>query len=145
QSADDSTAINTTTFKDWHSQSNAKVINPEHLSLAITVDFEKRQIRGHATWEISPEQGVEYAIFDTRNLTIDSVLYASGKTATFTTGETDTTIGTALKIKHKPTTKKLTIYYKTGENATALQWLKPSQTFGGEAPYFYTQGETIYT
>src|SRR5699024_3492132 len=66
-------------------------------------------------------------------------------TAPFTTGETDSTLGTALKIKLKPTTKKLTIYYKTGENATALQWLKPSQTFGGEAPYLYTQGETIYT
>src|SRR5699024_10675688 len=99
QSSDDSTAINTTTFKDWHSQSNAKVINPEHLSLAITVDFEKRQIRGHATWEISPEQGVEYAIFDARNLNIDSVLYASGKTEPFNTGETDSTLGTALKLK----------------------------------------------
>ncbi|MGO3182359.1 MAG: M1 family metallopeptidase [Aequorivita sp.] len=132
-------------FKDWHSQSNANQIHPEHLSLDIDVNFDKHQITGSATWDIKPNEGIKYAIFDTQQMTIDSVEYADGSPASFEMGKKDSILGSALKISLKPDTKKLKIFYTTGENATALQWMKPSQTFGKKAPYLYTQGETIYT
>lgn len=137
--------LNKLDFKDPHSQSNAKKMHPEHVSLDISVDFDKHQITGSATWDINPEKETEYAIFDTSDMTIDSVEYADGKTAEFEMGKTDSILGTPLKIKLQPDTKKLKIYYKTGKNALALQWMKPEQTFGKKQPYLYTQGETIYT
>lgn len=132
-------------FSDWHSQSNAKEMHPEHLNLNINVDFDKHQIKGSATWDINPNEGIKYAIFDTRQMTIDSVLYADGSPASFEMGKTDSILGSALKISLQPDTKKVKIYYTTGKDATALQWMKPSQTFGKKAPYLYTQGESIYT
>lgn len=131
-------------FTDWHSQSNAKETHPEHLSLNINVDFEQHQISGSATWDIQPNKGTEYAIFDIRKMEIDSVKYGDGSKAEFELGKEDPILGKALKIKLKPETKKLVIYYKTGKDATALQWLKPEQTFGKKTPFLYTQSESIY-
>lgn len=129
---------------DFHSKSNASEIHPEHLSLDIAIDFEKHQISGLATWKINPEEGVTQAIFDTRNLQIDSVLYADKSPADFTIGEEDAYLGAALSIAIKEDTKELHIYYNTLEDATALQWLEASQTFGKEFPFLYTQSESIH-
>src|SRR5699024_6636969 len=85
------------------------------------------------------------AIFDTYDLRIDSVQYADGSPAEFEMGAGDSILGTPLKIDLKSNTKKLKIFYATGDDATALQWMKPQQTFGKKKPYLYTQGETIYT
>lgn len=129
---------------DWHSKSNSGEIHPEHLSLDIAVDFDKQQISGQATWKLNPEKGVGKAIFDTRNLQIDSVLYADGSIAKFSLGKADPILGAALSIPIEEDTKELHIFYKTLEDATALQWLEPSQTFGKEAPFLYTQSESIH-
>lgn len=141
------TAIDTVeeyNFVDVHSQSNAKKIHPSHLNLAIRVDFNKKQISGSATWDIHPDEGTEYAVFDTRQMEIDSVLYGDGSKASFEMGSTDPILGSALKIQLKPETQKVKIFYKTGKGATALQWLSPAQTFGKKAPFLYTQSESIY-
>ncbi|HET8572631.1 MAG TPA: M1 family metallopeptidase [Edaphocola sp.] len=131
-------------FTDWHSQSNAKEMHPEHLSLDILVNFDKHQISGSATWTIRPDKGTQYAVFDTRQMKIDSVLYADGSVAPFEMGKVDSILGSALKITLRPGTRQLTIYYKTGAGATALQWLTPAQTFGKKSPFLYTQSESIY-
>lgn len=60
-------------------------------------------------------------------------------------GQNDSILGAPLQISIKPETKSLQIFYHTEEDATALQWLEPEQTFGEESPYLYTQGESIYT
>lgn len=130
---------------DPHSQSNAEEIRASHVNLDLTVDFDVRQIIGSASWEINPKPGVEYAVFDTFQMEIDSVHYGDGLPAEFSLGTPDPILGTALKILLKPDTKNLTVYYKTGDSATALQWMTPEQTFGKVHPYLYTQGETIHT
>lgn len=139
------TSENKYNVTDWHSQSNAELINPDHLSLDITVDFGMRKIGGIATWNIKPSEGVEEAIFDTWDLTIEKVEYEDGEVAEFTLGDSVPYLGRALKIKLKDGVEKLKIYYHTGEDAIALQWMEPSQTFGKRHPYLFTQGETIYT
>ena len=35
------------------------------------------------------------------------------------------------------------VKYRTGKNATALQWLEPTQTAGRKYPYVFTQGQAI--
>lgn len=130
---------------DWHSKSNSLEINPQHVSLDIEVDFDNHQIVGSSKWFLKPEEGTEKAIFDTYQLQIDSILYADGSKAPFKIGSHDEILGAALEVDLQEDTEELTIYYKTGEDATALLWLTPEQTFGKEAPYLFTQGESIYT
>ena len=130
---------------DWHSKSNSLEINPHHVSLDIEVDFDNHQIVGSSKWFLKPEEGTEKAIFDTYQLQIDSILYADGSKAPFHIGSHDEILGAALEVDLQEDTEELTIYYKTGEDATALLWLTPEQTFGKEAPYLFTQGESIYT
>lgn len=130
---------------DWHSQSNADEIHPSHLSLDVVVDFDKHQIRGTATWNIAPDEGVEEAVFDTWDLNVEKVEYGDGEEAKFEMGDSIPFLGRALKIPLKEGVEKLVIHYTSGKDATALQWMSPSQTFGKKHPYLYTQGETIYT
>ncbi len=136
--------VNNSEYTDWHSYSNPKETNPEHLSLDIAVDFDKQQISGVAKWKINPEKGVDKVILDTRNMQIDSVLYADGNRANYALGEADEILGAALHVSLLPETKEINVYYKTLEDATALQWLEPSQTFGKKAPFLYTQSESIH-
>lgn len=132
-------------YIDTHSFSNALEINPQHLSLDIKVDFEKHQIVGSSKWFLKPKEGVTKAIFDTYQLQIDSVLYADGTKAEYKLSDHDSILGSALEVELQENTRELTLYYKTGDDATALLWLTPEQTFGKEAPYLFTQGESIYT
>lgn len=141
-SKDQSTTI---PYKDTHSKSNALEMHPQHVSLDIEVDFEKQQIHGSSKWFLKPDKGTKKAIFDTYRLEIDSILYADGSQAKYEIGTHDPILGAALEVEIEEDTYELTIYYKTGEDATALLWLTPEQTFGKEAPYLFTQGEPIYT
>lgn len=129
---------------DPHTQSNASVIHPGHLQLDIRVNFDSRRIEGCASWTLDPDSGVHAALFDTYDLLIDSVQYADGSAAPFRLGQKDSILGSALSVELRPGTKRLNIYYRTGPNPTALQWLEPGQTFGKKAPFLYTQSESIY-
>ena len=53
-------------------------------------------------------------------------------------------LGSRLNIPISENSGNVTIYYKTGEKATALQWLTPQQTLGKKHPFLYTQSESIY-
>src|SRR5690606_6952069 len=110
---------------DPHTQSNASVIHPGHLQLDIRVNFDSRRIEGCASWTLDPDSGVHAALFDTYDLLIDSVQYADGSAAPFRLGQKDSILGSALSVELRPGTKRLNIYYRTGPNPTALQWLEP--------------------
>jgi leukotriene-A4 hydrolase len=130
--------------KDY-TYSNAEEVVGKHLFLDIEVDFEKHQIKGVATWDIEIKKtDAKHIIFDTRDLEIDSVLLNDGSRAQFWLGDRDEILGAQLTVAIKPTTKQLSIYYKTSTTATALQWLAPSQTFGKQKPFLYTQSESIH-
>ncbi|RYZ51105.1 MAG: M1 family peptidase [Sphingobacteriales bacterium] len=129
--------------KDLHTQSNADSIKVSHLNLDISVDFTGRQISGNATWDIANPAGVPVLRLDTYDLTIDS-LFVDGKRTDFTLGKPVPHIGTALSIPVSAATKQVSIYYKSGRDARALQWLEPQQTGGKKHPFLYTQSESIY-
>lgn len=142
---EEQTAQTTTmSYSDPHSYSNAEQTNPTHLDLELKVDFEQQQIIGHAKWTIKADAGVDEIIFDTRNLQIDSVLYANGQKAPFSLGKKDEILGEALHITLEENTESISVYYKTLEDATALQWLEAGQTFGKKHPFLYTQSESIH-
>ncbi|AWO02100.1 aminopeptidase [Chitinophaga alhagiae] len=129
--------------KDWHTLSNADSVTPQHLSLDVTVDFEKRQISGRATWTIQPATGASTLHLDTYELTIDSVT-VNGNKRDFSLDSATAQLGSRLNIPVDADAKEVAIWYKTGDKATALQWLEPSQTLGKKHPFLYTQSESIY-
>jgi len=129
--------------RDYHTLSNADSIRVTHLDLDIKVDFEHKQIRGSAKWAIEHLRDAGSVVFDTEDLSIDSVVLDNGKKADFILAAPDKDLGKALSVPVARSTKSLTIYYRTG-NATALQWLTPEQTYGKKTPFLYTQSESIY-
>lgn len=131
--------------KDYHTLSKAEDVAAKHLSLDINVDFDTKKISGSATWQLERKNSkAKEIIFDTYDLEIDSVLLDNGEKVNFTLGEKDSFLGAPLHIPLNEQTQSCTIYYKTGANATALQWLEASQTFGKKHPFLYTQSQSIH-
>lgn len=131
------------TAKDLHTQSNADVVKVKHLHLDIAVDFDTKKIKGCATWNIENPDKQAQLILDAHQLGIDSIL-VDGKAVSYVWGPSLPHLGSALKIPITPDAEKVTIYYRTGDNPRALQWLEPQQTNGKKHPFLYTQSESIY-
>lgn len=129
--------------KDRHTLSNADSITPQHLDLDVRVDFEKRQISGLATWTVQNKTGATVLHLDTYELAIDSVM-VNGAKAVFTLDAPSAQLGSRLNIPVGADAKQVAIWYRTGDKATALQWLEPAQTLGKKHPFLYTQSESIY-
>lgn len=136
-------ATETVIAKDLHTQSNADSITIKHLDLDINVDLQGRKIAGSATWDFANEHNLGMLKLDTYDLTIDSVT-GGGQKLQHTLGAAVPHIGSVLNIPLTQGLDKVTVYYHTGSNATALQWLEPQQTGGKKHPFLYTQSESIY-
>lgn len=129
---------------DEHSFSKPSEAIVKHLDLILHVDFDKKLLKGKATWTISNLANADSIIMDTRGLEIERVsLSDTTKNAAYTLGPEDKFLGKALKIKMDNNTDKVTIWYATSADAAALQWLNPQQTAGKEHPFLFTQSQAI--
>ena len=132
-----------TEARDVHTLSNADSISMKHLDLDIAVSFDKKKIKGKATWTIENKTQTPTLRLDNYGLHIDSV-FVDGQKVTFATGNSRGQLGSALIIPVQPQSTKVDLYYETRDSAHALQWLAPSQTMGKKKPFLYTQSESIY-
>jgi aminopeptidase N len=133
---------------DAHSYSNIQQIRTKHLHLDLDVDFERKTIYGVARHEMERLTATDTAIFDINGPEIQKVTIGpkgSEKETNFIIGTSRKYIGQPLSVKIEKNTKFINIYYKTTENAAALDWMDPSLTAGKKHPYLYTQGEAILT
>lgn len=129
---------------DEHSFSKPSEAIVKHLDLILHVDFDKKLLKGKATWTISNLSDADSIIMDTRGLEIERVsLSDTTKNAAYTLGPEDKFLGKALKIKIDNNTDRVTIWYATSADAAALQWLNPQQTAGKEHPFLFTQSQAI--
>ena len=126
-----------------HSFSKPNEAVVTHLNLDIDVDFESKQIKGNATYNITTNEASEI-ILDTKFLKINGVL-ADGKKVEFSFGYFNEQLGRALKIPVTTTTKTVTVNYNTTSKTEALQWLSPQQTADKTDPFLFTQGQAILT
>lgn len=131
--------------KDPHSFGNIHEVYCEHLDLTMDVDFDTKTITGIAQYDININEEVDTMVFDTRKITIDSIVLGNGESTGFRLGEYDELLGTPLYVEISPETEQLSIHYKTSPESDALQWLSPEQTAGKEHPYLFTQGQAILT
>jgi len=136
-------AVDSMVQKDVHTLSNADIIDMQHLDLNIGVDMDKKQITGYALWKINNRNKAHELVLDTYDLTIDSV-FVDNKTATYKLDSPVKYLGSALRIPIGDNSQFVKIYYKTGPDAKALQWLTPDQTHDKKSPFLYTQSESIY-
>src|SRR5436190_9996181 len=139
-------------MKDPHSFSNPDEAVVKHLTLNLTVDFNKKILSGTAMLDVELKNNASQIILDTRDLNIDKVILADGTEAKFVLSNEVKYLGRSLTIdlshlKSTPVStlqpSAITIHYSTKPEAAALQWLEPSQTAGKKLPFLFTQSQAI--
>lgn len=131
---------------DAHSFANIKDVRTKHLHLDLDINFETKTIEGVARHEMVDHKATT-AIFDIKALDIQRVTIGKDNEigTDFEIGDEDEILGRPLKVKIKPNTKYINIYYSTTEKTQALDWLDPALTSGKKHPFMYTQGQAILT
>ncbi|MEO8067183.1 MAG: M1 family metallopeptidase [Flavobacteriales bacterium] len=128
---------------DKHSASTPDEAFITHLDLDIKVDMLAKAITGIATYDIV-NRGKGHIVFDTDGLTVVEVKDAQGNVLKHSMSDS-TFLGRALIVDIGPEVKRLSVAYRTGADASALQWLTPQQTGGKQHPFLFTQGQAILT
>ena len=113
-----------------------------HIDLDLKVDFGRRSLSGVATLTFV-EPGSGHLDLDARGLMIDSVSSGGGEIP-WRQAETESVKGDRIRIELPAATESITLAYTTGPGATALGWLDPAQTAGGEHPFLFSQCQPIH-
>ena len=138
--------------RDHYSFANVDEFVTEHLHLDLAVDFEQEVLRGTAELQMRRlDADAGEIILDTRDLAIDSITVstvASNRAPVeFALGQTDQILGTPLTIRLPEDSGDqftVTISYATSPESTALGWLPPELTAGGEHPFLFSQSQAIH-
>ncbi|AYA36238.1 M1 family peptidase [Hymenobacter oligotrophus] len=129
---------------DPHSCARPQEAVVRHLELQLTVDFAGKRLQGKATWHVAVQPGITELWLDTRDLAIEAVTLDDDATLTaFDLGDADPVLGRPMRIRVHPTTRTVTVLYRTAPEAAALQWLTPEQTAGKQHPFLFTQSQAI--
>lgn len=133
--------------RDPHSLGNPDVVRPVHVSLDLTLRFERKVIEGRASLSLhyGRPRSARYLDLDTRGLVIQSVTTAEGRALPYVLQPELPRLGRRLRITLgalRPA--RVTIVYETSPGATALQWLEPRQTTSGKLPFLFTQSQAIH-
>lgn len=129
------------TGQDPHSYAKAEA-KVSHLNWKAEVNFENKVIKAIAQWDIETQAGAENIFFDIYDLDIDSVL-VDGERTNFALSPFDEHLGQGLRIPISESSKSISIYYRTGDDARALQWLDAEQTADKNHPFLFTQSQAI--
>lgn len=109
-----------------------------HVDLDLDVDFDSRTIGGTATLNVLAAKGAKEIVLDAVDLKIAAITDEKGNKLPHAIGPN----GSALTIQLNGA-KKIRIDYRSGPNASALQWLTPEQTLGKAKPFLFSQGQAI--
>src|SRR5262245_40998991 len=127
---------------DPHSHTELEQPHQKHLSWKAEVDFAGRTLQGTATLRF--DRGGSPVDLDSRGLAIESVTTVDGRPLRYEMGPSEPILGERLRIELPPGVDTCVIRYRTGANASALQWLEPEQTAGGKSPFLYSQCQAIH-
>ncbi len=140
--------------RDYFSFANTDQFVTDHLALDLAVDFEAQRLSGTARLDLQRlDPDATEIILDTRDLSITGVqAFAKEKTplpVEYRFGAADSIKGTPLVIRLPEgmagaAAVSLMIAYTTSPQSTALQWLPPVLTAGGEHPMMFSQSQAIH-
>ena len=139
---------------DYFSFADTDQVVTRHVHLDLTVDFDAEILHGSATLHMHRiDADLSEIVLDTRGLDVSAVSVAveddARLPAKFRFGNEDAVLGTPLIISlpadFEPEGEfTVKIEYRTGPNASALQWLPPELTAGGRHPFMFTQSQAIH-
>lgn len=145
--------------EDRSSLSNPNVIKVTHIDWTVKVDFATSILHASATYTLEyVTAGARIVRLDTNHLKISKVTdNSSGEALPYTLHAVNAQkahLGQQLSINlpaasssgSDKNTKvdKVTVQYETTKQSSAVQWLPPAQTTGGEHPYLFTQCQAIH-
>ncbi|XXF80273.1 M1 family metallopeptidase [Myxococcaceae bacterium GXIMD 01537] len=128
---------------DPHSYNDSTQPETETLDWKARVDFKTRRLHAEATLTLK-EASAGPLDLDTRDLDIRSVVDAEGRPLPYILSPAEPILGSRLRVELRPGTRQLTVRYRTSPEASALQWLSPSQTAGGQHPFLFSQCQAIH-
>ena len=123
---------------DPHSYTDPTQGKTVRLELDLAVDFEGKTLDGEAVLHLA-EAGEGPLDLDTRDLTIHGVFDGAGAAVPYELAPAEDWMGARLIVDRPAGTQTLRIRYTTSPEASALQWLEPRHTAGGEHPYMFSQ------
>lgn len=127
---------------DPHSFSNAGQGRIQHIDFRMEIQFENRTVNAQAVYSF--ENPIQGSLFlDTRQLDIKRI-HMGGRLVDWEIDQHDPIKGSRLHLKDLEGASSCTIEYNTTPSASALQWLAPEQTSGGEHPFLYSQCQSIH-
>lgn len=124
---------------DHHSFARPNEARITHLNWDVNIDFESRTISGCATYNIATSSDAQRIVFDTHELTIESVT-VDGIPAEYALGESQEHLGQPLSISLSDGAKQVAICYVSDPGADALLWVEAQ---GDRAPFLFTQSQAI--
>ncbi len=126
---------------DPHSFSRPEEARTRHVSLDLTVDFERRVLEGEVT--LTLEGHAPQLTLDTRELVISGV-NSGDAPLEWSIGDVSGALGQPLVIQTPGAVNSVTVAYRSSPGATGLQWLEPVQTAGGRHPFLFSQSQAIH-
>ena len=134
---------------DPHSYAQPDQVVVTHLDLDLKVDFAHKQLDGVATLKLDWKNlAASTLVLDTRDLKITSIsaLDAGGKAIAlkYALAPRDKDLGSKLTIAAPKHPAQVRIVYTTSPEASGLQWLTPAQTADKNAPFMFSQSESIH-
>lgn len=130
---------------DSHTLSNYQDLPILNTHLELSVNFQKKKLKGSVTHRFDENRKVDLLKLDTKYLKIDSIQDANGNRLEYSFGKFDELLGSALSIILNTQSNEVVIFFETTDKSEALDWLLPNQTAGKTFPFMYTQGQSIFT
>jgi leukotriene-A4 hydrolase len=128
---------------DPHSFNDSDQPEVERFDWSATVDFGSRTLDAEVAHTLRQAGGGPIDL-DTRDLTITAVTDDAGAPIPFELAPAEPILGARLRVMLPAGTSRFRVRYRTSPTASALQWLTPSQTAGGEHPYLFSQCQAIH-
>ncbi|NTX59779.1 M1 family metallopeptidase [Myxococcus sp. CA051A] len=128
---------------DPHSYNDSTQPETETLDWKARVDFRTHRLHAEATLTLK-EASAGPLDLDTRDLEILRVVDGNGRPLPYMLAPPEPILGSRLRVELPSGVRQLTVHYRTSPTASALQWLTPSQTAGGQHPFLYSQCQAIH-
>jgi leukotriene-A4 hydrolase len=127
---------------DPHSYADTAQPQTRSIDLTLRADFDRRVLEGEIALHFRVP-GFGPLDLDTRELRIDAVTLLDGTPLPHDLFAPEPILGARLRIDLPRGAAGVRVRYATSPAATALQWLEPSQTAGGQ-PFLFSQAQPIH-
>jgi leukotriene-A4 hydrolase len=130
---------------DPHSVTDAAQPSTRHLEWEASVDFGTKRLTATATLHFKEPAASDTPLdLDARALEVSGATDLSGASLKWEALPPDAILGTPLRVHVPAGATGVKLAYRTAADASALQWLEPSQTHGGRQPYLFSQCQAIH-